>query len=288
VNLSLRLGIPALIVSLTIVAFGTSAPELLVAIQAATQGVSGIAMGNVVGSNIANVLLVLGVPALISTMDTGGSDSRKSFVFMVGLSVLFIALAFTGQFGLWQGLVLLAALALVLGENMYDARRQMQSDDELLDDLEGADPALPMWKILLFLLLGLIGLPLGANILVDAASEIARNFGVSDTVIGLTLVAIGTSLPELATTVMAAIRKQADVALGNVIGSNLFNLAGIIGVASLVAPISVAPEFLTYDLWVMLGVSVLMAPFVFLGWRLGRRWGIVLLALYASYLVTLL
>ena len=288
VNLSLRLGIPALIVSLTIVAFGTSAPELLVAIQAATQGVSGIAMGNVVGSNIANVLLVLGVPALISTMDTGGSDSRKSFVFMVGLSVLFIALAFTGQFGLWQGLVLLAALALVLGENMYDARRQMQSDDELLDDLEGADPALPMWKILLFLLLGLIGLPLGADILVDAASEIARNFGVSDTVIGLTLVAIGTSLPELATTVMAAIRKQADVALGNVIGSNLFNLAGIIGVASLVAPISVAPEFLTYDLWVMLGVSVLMAPFVFLGWRLGRRWGIVLLALYASYLVTLL
>lgn len=288
VNLSLRLGIPALIVSLTIVAFGTSAPELLVAIQAATQGVSGIAMGNVVGSNIANVLLVLGVPALISTMDTGGSDSRKSFVFMVGLSVLFIALAFTGQFGLWQGLVLLAALALVLGENMYDARRQMQSDDELLDDLEGADPALPMWKILLFLLLGLIGLPLGADILVDAASEIARNFGVSDTVIGLTLVAIGTSLPELATTVMAAIRKQADVALGNVIGSNLFNLAGIIGVASLVAPISVAPEFLTYDLWVMLGVSVLMAPFVFLGWRLGRRWGIVLLALYASYVVTLL
>src|SRR6056300_1141136 len=288
VNLSLRLGIPALIVSLTIVAFGTSAPELLVAIQAATQGVSGIAMGNVVGSNIANVLLVLGVPALISTMDTGGSDSRKSFVFMVGLSVLFIALAFTGQFGLWQGLVLLAALALVLGENMYGARRQMQSDDELLDDLEGADPALPMWKILLFLLLGLIGLPLGANILVDAASEIARNFGVSDTVIGLTLVAIGTSLPELATTVMAAIRKQADVALGNVIGSNLFNLAGIIGVASLVAPISVASEFLTYDLWVMLAVSVLMTPFVFLGWRLGRRWGIVLLALYASYVVTLL
>jgi len=182
----------------------------------------------------------------------------------------------------------LAALALVLGENIYDARRQMQPEDDLLDDLEGADPALPMWKILLFLLLGLIGLPLGANILVDAASEIARNFGVSDTVIGLTLVAIGTSLPELATTVMAAIRKQADVALGNVIGSNLFNLAGIIGVASLVAPISVASEFLTYDLWVMLAVSVLMTPFVFLGWRLGRRWGIVLLALYASYVVTLL
>jgi len=288
VNLSLRLGIPALIVSLTIVAFGTSAPELLVAIQAALQGVSGIAMGNVVGSNIANVLLVLGVPALISTMDKNGSDSRKSLVFMLGISVLFIALAFTGQFGMWQGLVLLAALALVLGENIYDARRQMQPEDDLLDDLEGADPALPMWKILLFLLLGLIGLPLGANILVDAASEIARNFGVSDTVIGLTLVAIGTSLPELATTVMAAIRKQADVALGNVIGSNLFNLAGIIGVASLVAPISVASEFLTYDLWVMLAVSVLMTPFVFLGWRLGRRWGIVLLALYASYVVTLL
>src|SRR5210317_518926 len=253
VNLSLRLGIPALIVSLTIVAFGTSAPELLVAIQAALQGVSGIAMGNVVGSNIANVLLVLGVPALISTMDTNGADSRKSLVFMLGISVLFIALAFTGQFGMWQGLVLLAALALVLGENIYDARRQMQPEDDLLDDLEGADPALPMWKILLFLLLGLIGLPLGANILVDAASEIARNFGVSDTVIGLTLVALGTSLPELATTVMAAIRRQADVALGNVIGSNMFNLLGIIGVASIFCVIPVDNASLNFELWVMLG-----------------------------------
>lgn len=287
VNLSLRLGIPALIVSLTIVAFGTSAPELLVAIQAAMQGVSGIAMGNVVGSNIANVLLVLGVPALISTMDTGGCDTRKSFVLMMLVSVLFVGLAFTGQFGAWQSLVLLAALAMVMAENLRDARRHMASADDI-DDLEGADPALPIWKILLYLILGLVGLPLGADILVDASSQIARDYGVSDAVIGLTLVAVGTSLPELATTVMAALRKQADVALGNVIGSNLFNLAGIIGVAGLVHPIAVDGAFLTYDLWIMLGVSALLIPFVYLGWRLGRRWGIVLLGLYASYVVTLL
>ena len=287
VNLSLRLGIPALIVSLTIVAFGTSAPELLVAIQAAMQGVSGIAMGNVVGSNIANVLLVLGVPALISTMDTRGCETRKSFVLMLLVSVLFVGLAFTGQFGTWQALVLLAALAMVIAENLRDARRHLTSVDDI-DDPEGADPALPMWKILLYLVLGLVGLPLGADILVDASSQIARDYGVSDTVIGLTLVAVGTSLPELATTVAAALRKQADVALGNVIGSNLFNLAGIIGVAGVVHPIAVDSAFLTYDLWIMLAVSALLIPFVFFGWRLGRRWGIVMLSLYASYLVTLL
>jgi len=287
VNLSLRLGIPALIVSLTIVAFGTSAPELLVAIQASMQGASGIAMGNVVGSNIANVLLVLGVPALISTMDTRGCETRKSFVLMMLVSVLFVGLAFSGQFGTWQALVLLAALAMVIAENLRDARRHLTSVDDI-DDPEGADPALPMWKILLYLLLGLVGLPLGADLLVDASSQIARDYGVSDAVIGLTLVAVGTSLPELATTVAAALRKQADVALGNVIGSNLFNLAGIIGVAGVVHPIAVDRAFLTYDLWVMLAVSALLIPFVFFGWRLGRRWGIVLLALYASYLVTLL
>jgi cation:H+ antiporter len=138
------------------------------------------------------------------------------------------------------------------------------------------------------LALGLVGLPLGADLLVDNAVVIAREFGISETVIGLTLVAIGTSLPELATTVMAALRRQADVALGNVIGSNIFNLLGIIGVASLVAPIPVAPEFLSYDLWVMLGASLLLVPFVFFGKDITWKWGLALTALYLGYAVSVL
>ena len=145
---------------------------------------------------------------------------------------------------------------------------------------------MPWWKIIVFLVLGLIGLPLGADILVDASLVIAKTFGVSDAVIGLTLVALGTSLPELATTVMAAIRRQADVALGNVIGSNLFNLLAIIGVASLFGPIPVGEEFLAFDLWVMLGASVLLAPFVFVkNLDLTRRWGALLTALYVAYVI---
>ena len=142
---------------------------------------------------------------------------------------------------------------------------------------------MPWWKIGMFLVLGLIGLPLGADILVDSATVIARTFGISETVIGLTLVAVGTSMPELATTVMAAIRRQADVALGNVIGSNLFNLLAIIGIAALVAPIPVDSQFLTYDLWVMLAASLLLIPFVYLRQNIGRVWGIVLILLYVIY-----
>ncbi len=289
VNLALRIGIPALIVSLTIVAFGTSAPELLISVQAALNDVPGIAMGNVVGSNTANILLVLGVPALIAVMHTAEHDTRKSFVVMIAASVLFIALAFRGVFDWIAALVLLGALALALGDMFRDARKhkaaaaQLAEEVDDLDDLEGADPDMPWWKIGLFLILGLVGLPLGADILVDSATVIARTFGISETVIGLTLVAVGTSMPELATTVMAAIRRQADVALGNVIGSNLFNLLAIIGVASFVAPIPVDPQFLTYDLWVMLATSLLLIPFVFLRQNIGRVWGIVLIALYVAY-----
>ncbi|MGD9863862.1 MAG: sodium:calcium antiporter, partial [Pseudodonghicola sp.] len=147
---------------------------------------------------------------------------------------------------------------------------------------------MPYWRIGIYLALGLIGLPLGANLLVENASLIARTYGVSDSVIGLTLVAVGTSLPELATTVMAALRKQADVALGNVIGSNMFNLLAIIGLATMFGPIPVDPEFLRFDLWVMMGASLLLAPFVFFGRDIGRLWGVALTALYAVYVIAVL
>ena len=288
VNLSLRLGVPALIVSLTIVAFGTSAPELLISVQAILDGVPGIALGNVVGSNTANVLLVLGVPALLATMHTSACDTRKSYLQMLAATALFIVLCFFTPLTWVSGLILLAALAAMLAHAIREARRHRRAGETEAEEIEGADPNLGWPKILLYLALGLIGLPLGANLLIDGATNIATRFGISESVIGLTLVAIGTSLPELATTVMAALRKQADVALGNVIGLNMFDLLAIIGIATLVGPIPVDEEFLTFDLWVMLAASLVLIPFVYLGRDITRLWGVGLLAAYLAYMVAVL
>ena len=293
VNLSLRLGVPALIVSLTIVAFGTSAPELLISISAILDDAPGIALGNVVGSNTANILLVLGVPALLAPMHTSLCNSRKTYVFMILASVLFIGLAFVGPFTAASGAVLLAVLGFVLMDAFREARahRRLSNGAEAEieeEDVEGADPEMPYWRIILFLVLGLAGLPLGANILVENATIIARTYGVSDTVIGLTLVAVGTSLPELATTVMAALRRQADVALGNVIGSNMFNLLAIIGIATFFGDIPVDAQFLSFDLWVMLGASILLAPFVFLKLDITRTIGVGLTLAYVAYVAAIL
>ena len=295
VNLSLRLGIPALIVSLTVVAFGTSAPELLISVNAVLNDKAGLALGNVVGSNTANVLLVLGIPAILSVLHTSGCKCGKSYLQMLGASVLFIALAFRGSFDWIAGLILLAALALMLGDALRDAlshRRDAAikalSEADFIEDVEGADPDMPWWQIVTFLLLGLVGLPLGADILVDNASILAMRYGISEAAIGLTLVALGTSLPELATTVMAALRKQADVALGNVIGSNMFNLLAIIGITALIGEVPVNAEFLTFDLWVMLAASLILIPFVFLGRDIGRVWGVLLTSAYVGYVAIVL
>ncbi len=294
VNLALRVGIPALIVSLTIVAFGTSAPELLVSVNSILDGAPGLALGNVVGSNTANVLLVLGVPALLATMHTSECDTRSSYFQMLAATGLFIVLCWFGPLNWVSGIILLIALAAMLSHAAWSSlqhraeAKAAEAAGEDDDDVEGADPSLAGWKIAVYLLLGMIGLPLGADLLVDGARNIAREFGVSDAVIGLTVVAIGTSLPELATTVMAALRKQADVAIGNVIGSNMFNLLGIMGVASLVGNIPVDPGFFRFDLWVMVGASLLLIPLVLMGRDLTRTWGVCLSALYAAYILFLL
>lgn len=288
VNLALRVGIPALIVSLTVVAFGTSAPELLISVQAIAEGLPGIAIGNVVGSNVANILLVLGIPALLATMHTSEHDTRTSYLQMLAATALFIGLCFFGVLTWISGLILLAALAAMLTHAIVEVKRHRRAQCAADADVEGADPDMPWAKIALFLVLGLVGLPLGAGLLVDGASGIARSFGISETVIGLTLVAVGTSLPELATTVVAALRRQADVALGNVIGSNMFNLLGIMGVATLVGPVPIDTQFLTFDLWVMLGAALLLIPFVFLRRDITRVWGIGLTLAYVSYLLAVL
>lgn len=285
VSLSLRLGIPPLVVGLTIVAFGTSAPELLVSVQAVREHAPGIAIGNVIGSNIANVLLVLGLPALLFGMNTSTCETRRSYVQMIGVTLLLMVLAGFGSLTWKTGLLLLALYLAVMWGELRVARSQRRDKPATLD---GADDHMPWPRILGLLAVGLVGLPLGADILVDSASTIARAFGISETVIGLTLVAVGTSLPEMATTMVAAARRQADVAVGNVIGSNIANVLAILGGASMFGAIPIEPEVLRFDIWVMLGAALLLMPFAFLRRDISHLWGLVLTALYVAYVVTLL
>jgi cation:H+ antiporter len=292
VALSLRFGIPAIIVSATVVAIGTSAPELLISVKAAMEGAPGIALGNVVGSNIANVLLVLGVPAVILPLTASGNDAHRNCYFMIAATVLFSALVLTGVVPLWGGIVLVALALLMIADSVRlglaaraaNAAAGLDAEEADLAELEDADPNMPTWKIGALLLAGVIGLPLGADFLVSGARGIALSIGISETVIGLTLVAIGTSLPELATTIAAALRRQADVAIGNVVGSNIFNLTAIIGAAAMVTPLEVPSELLSRDLWVMIGATVLLLPFVLLSRPIGRGMGVCFLIAYAIYL----
>lgn len=286
VNLALRLGIPALIVGLTVVAFGTSAPELLVSVNAALKGQSGIALGNVVGSNIANILLILGLPALITVIHSSKSETQRSYTMMIGASMLLIVLCFVGPLTWWHGLILLAGLVAMIWDNIRLARAHRAQAVE--EDVEGADPGMAAWKIGAYLVMGLVALGFGADLLVEGASNIALSFGISPEVIGLTLVAIGTSLPELVTSIVAAVRKQADVAMGNVIGSNIFNILSILGITAVISPLEVAPSFLNSDLWVMLGVAFLLAPFAYFRRDIGRATGIGFVALYVAYTVWLI
>jgi len=286
VALSAKLGIPTLIVSLTVVAFGTSAPELLIAIQSALNGVPELALGNVIGSNTANVLLVLGVPALLTGLSCADVGSRSNYLYLVGVTVFAIAIFYTQPLYIWQGTLLLGILALVLFVSYRAAQGSRKKRAEL--ESEVGEMQIETWKMVAFLIAGLIMLPLGAKLLVDGAVNISTAFGVPEAIIGLTLVALGTSLPELATTVMAGFRRQGDVAFGNVLGSNMFNLLAIVGVASFFGPLPVDPEFFQLDLWIMLASTLLLAPFVMLRWELNKIWGIAFISCYVAYVIVLL
>lgn len=282
VGLSLKLGIPALIVSLTVVAFGTSAPELLISIQAALDDAAGLALGNIVGSNIANVLLVLGLPALLFGISTQASSPKKNYIYMILATAVFVIMGMSGAYTLFRGVLMLLLLAVILFQAYRHAQNSRAVLRAAIDELPVAN--VRWWKIILKLAIGVVGLPLGANLLVDGAVNIAQRAGIDEAVIGLTLVAIGTSLPELATTVMAAYRKEADVAIGNVIGSNIFNLLGVVGITSLIATLPVSQEFLTFDFWVMVAASLALFPFIWFKFDLGKIWGIVFLSVYTAYI----
>jgi cation:H+ antiporter len=285
IQLSNRMGVSPLLVSLTVVAFGTSAPELIVAIKATLSGSPGLALGNVVGSNIANILLVLGLPTLIMGLKNNIADTKRSFCLMIVASLLFIVFGLSGSFSWVYGVVLLSVLAFFLLDT-FRQNSKKASNSEILEFQQKISHS--WWTIILFLILGVIGLPLGADLLVTNASALAKGYGVSDAVVGLTLVAIGTSLPELATTFVAFVRGKAQVILGNLIGSNIFNLLAIIGITSLISPVPVDPIFIKFDFWVMLGASALIAPFILLNIQFNRLSGFLFIALYISYLTVIL
>lgn len=302
VSAGLRLHIPVIIIGLTIVAFGTSAPELFVTIQSSLAGEPGIAVGNVVGSNIANVLLVIGLPALLNPLGDNSMETKRNYLIMIGVTFIATLLILYQPLTVWHGIVLLGLLALFLldtyrssmasrraalaakAERANDEPDEDDEPDTEFEEISDADPAMPWWKIGAYVLAGMIGLPVGAQLTVDSAIIIAEDAGFSKEVIGLTLVAIGTSLPELATTVMAAVRGRADVAIGNVIGSNIFNLLAILGVASTLDRLTIDASFITWNLPVMVFAALVLAPFIWLHRDVGRFWGGIFVACYVAYI----
>ncbi|MCV3271006.1 calcium/sodium antiporter [Roseobacter sinensis] len=284
-------GISPMVIGLTLVGFGTSTPELVTSLQAALSGSSGIAIGNVVGSNIGNILLILGLAALLAPIVVTPAAIRRDGAVMLAATALAGVVFLLGDIGRLTGLLFVAALASYLTATLLAERRAARSAAGAVYAAEAEAVPGPDTGLALSLALAAGGLVLtivGARFLVSGAVSTAEAAGLSETVIGLTIVAIGTSMPELVTSVIAVRKGQGEVALGNVIGSNIFNLLGILGVTALVQPMRVPPEILRLDLWVMAGASVLLVVFARTGWRIGRREGAVLLALYVAYLIWVL
>ena len=277
VAIAQRAGMSPMLIGLTLVGFGTSLPELLTSLNAAFAGAPGIAVGNVVGSNIANVLLILGAAALIFPMATDIRALKRDGAVMIGATLLALGLFFTGEIGRLAGLVLIAALAgfLVL------AWRTDQSAASLEEEVPTVRES--YLKAGLFFLAGLIAILTGAHMLVRGAIQIAASLGVDETIIGLTVVAVGTSLPELVTSVSAALKKQSDIAIGNVIGSNIFNLLAILGLTAIVHPLAVPAAIIRIDAWIMLAAALALIIFAWTGLRIERWEGAVFLAGYVAF-----
>jgi cation:H+ antiporter len=277
-------GFSKLVVGLVIVGFGTSAPELLVSIQAAFSGSPDIAIGNVVGTNIANILLVLGVAALIAPIVNGDRRIRRDVTVMAGASAALVACLMYGTLSRLIGAAMLGALALYLAITYRSERKRKVSafahEAEEVEDIPLSVPLAGGAAVL-----GLILLVVGARIMVDGATNIARSFGVSEAVIGLTVVAVGTSLPELATAIVASLRRHADVVLANVIGSSIFNILAILGITAVFSPIPVSERFAMTDGPIMLGVALAAVALLFAAKIIGRSLGAFLLAAYTVYIL---
>lgn len=289
VGLALLMGVSKIIVGLTVVAAGTSAPEFVVSLNAALAGSGDIAMGNVVGSNIANILLILGATAVLKPITASRTMVVRDGGTMLLGTVLFIGLCMFGVVERWAGAVMLLVLA-AIWYFTYQHDKKSPGDASHLHEEEvdevGEVPS--GWlKPIVATVIGIVALTYGADLLVDGGVSVARQFGVSEAVIGLTLVAFGTSLPELAASIVAAFRGHSDVALGNVVGSNLLNLLVIIGGVSLIAPIAVPDQILQSDLWVMLAVTILLLVVGYFLRGVSRITGIVFVLAYLGYVASL-
>lgn len=281
VALSLRLNIPKIVIGMTVVSFATSAPELIVSIKAALDGFPDLALGNVVGSNIANLGLVLGITILMGSIDVRRTFYTTDWPVMMAASLLFFGfIFFDGELQQYEGIIMVVVLFLFL---VYLLRFQKQAvEDESPED----DEPLPLYKLVLFLGLGGTALWGGSELLINGAVGLATLYGVSERIIAVTIVSVGTSIPELAASVIAVIKKEKAISLGNLIGSNIFNLLAVLGITSIITPIRVMDEgLLSSDIFWMLGISFLILPLVFIprGLRLGWRDGIILLGVYIAF-----
>ncbi|MGB0671503.1 MAG: calcium/sodium antiporter [Rhodospirillales bacterium] len=287
VSIADKLGVSKLIIGLTVVAFGTSAPEVVVSLQAALDGFPNLAIGNVVGSNIANVLLILGAASMIMAIRTAPHALTRDGSVMILVSLILCGLVVIGYIDRVAAIGLLVLFVAFLGYSFWSEQKGKDPHSEVseheAEEVEAIDG--PAWKAWLAFLAGLAGILVGSDLLVKGGTEIARIFGVSEEVIGLTLIAFGTSLPELAASVVAAFRGHADVAIGNVVGSNIFNILLVLGVAGVAVPLPVPAQIASFDIWVMLGAAVVLAPFILgKGRAINRGVGVVFLAAYGVYI----
>ncbi len=289
VTLAQRLSVPPLVIGLTVVAFGTSSPELVVSLDAVLSGAPEIAIGNVIGSNIANILLVLGLPAIIYPIACDVTAIRRDGIIMFAISLAFIGVCWSGQLLNWHGAIMTSMLCGYLVWSYFSGRDENEATAEaIVDEIEGIS-ARPhsILLSLVFIVAGIAGLIFGADMLIAGGIAIAVAAGVSEATIGLSLIALGTSLPELATSLVAAIRRHGDVAIGNVIGSNLFNILGIMGITSMVRTVPIPDQIINYDLWIMLSAAILITPFVLRGRPISRRYGAFLTVAYMFYVLSL-
>lgn len=282
VALSLKLDIPKIVIGMTVVSFATSAPELIVSINAALSGASDLALGNVIGSNIANLGLVLGITLLFGTMEIQKSFYKTDWpVMMIASVLLYFFLVGDKVIVQYEGIILLLFLIIFI---IYLLRFQKTA---VVDEMPEDDESLSVIKVVLFFVIGGLGLWAGSELLIKGATSLALEFGVSERIIGVTVVSIGTSIPELAASIIAILKKEKAISLGNLIGSNMFNILAVLGITSIITPVAVKDMgLLTNDIFWMLGVSFLILPLVFFpkGMRLNWKDGVILLAIYLSFI----
>jgi cation:H+ antiporter len=284
--LALKVGIPPIVVGLTVVAFGTSSPELVVSLKAAFLGNSSISLGNVIGSNIANIALILGISALIKPLDVHATVIRREIPIMIGITILLLLLLLDGELTLFDGLILVFGIIIYSVLNIVLARKEKSIEVEN-EFREGLKSRLNVPVSITMIIVGLGFMILGANLFVTSAITIAKIIGVSDAIIGLTIVAIGTSLPELITSVVASFKNESDIAIGNVVGSNIFNILGILGTTSLIISVSTSGINII-DFGVMLFAALILLPLSKSGFKISRIEGMFLLAGYVFYIYYIL